>query len=82
MNLTRVQFAYMLGTTELTVWRWENGAAKPEGAAAALLSALEQQVQQLPPQNLGEIIGKVALGAVAGAALLAVLAALFGEGKK
>lgn len=83
LGLTRAQFAFALSTTEPTVWRWEAGLAKPEGAAAALLNALEQQTTQIKPQeNLGEIIGQVAMGAAAGVALLALLVAIFGGAKK
>lgn len=83
MGMSRQQMAFMLGTTELTVWRWEVGEFKPEGAAAALIEALKQRVPpELPQPNVGEVLGKVAIGAAAGVALLAVLGALFGGTKE
>lgn len=40
-DLTRAVFAMMLGTSEVTVWRWENGSSKPEGGTLRLLELME-----------------------------------------
>lgn len=84
LGLTRAQFAFTLGTSENTIWRWETGLSKPEAATAALLNAIEQQLLQTQPKkkDLLEAVGKVGFCAVAGGALLALLSALFsGMGK-
>jgi len=84
LGFDRRQFAFMLGTSEPTVWRWEFGYARPEGASAALLGALRQRVPQLPAakkEDLAKAIGSVAIGAAVGVALLVVIEALF-SGKK
>lgn len=39
-NLSRAVFAMMIGTSEITVWRWENGDSKPEGASLRLLELI------------------------------------------
>lgn len=36
-KLKRGQFANLLGTTDLTIWRWELGKSNPEGPATRLL---------------------------------------------
>lgn len=36
-EIDRTDFALLLGTSPVTVWRWEKGKAAPEGAALTLL---------------------------------------------
>jgi len=48
LGLTRLAFANRLGTTERTVFRWENGQARPQGqlmrdAIAALAAEVEAE---------------------------------------
>ena len=84
LGLTRPQMAYVLGVTEITVWRWETDAqnrAKPEGASAALLSALENQARQADQKKIQKAVASIAIGAAAGVALAALLGALFGAKK-
>lgn len=44
MGLSRNQFAYRLGTTERTVFRWEEEGRKPSPMALKLLSMLAEEV--------------------------------------
>lgn len=41
-DLSRAVFAMMIGTSEVTIWRWENGDAKPEGASLRLLELMQE----------------------------------------
>ena len=41
-KMTRAIFATLIGTSEITIWRWESGGAKPEGAALRLLELLDK----------------------------------------
>ena len=41
-DLSRAVFAMMIGTSEVTVWRWENGDSKPEGASLRLLELMSR----------------------------------------
>lgn len=41
-KITRAIFATLIGTSEITIWRWETSAAKPEGAALRLLELMTQ----------------------------------------
>jgi DNA-binding transcriptional regulator YiaG len=40
-DLSRAVFAMMIGTSEVTIWRWENGDAHPEGASLRLLELMQ-----------------------------------------
>jgi len=41
-DFSRAIFAMMIGTSEVTVWRWENGDARPEGASLRLLELMSE----------------------------------------
>lgn len=36
-EIDQTDFAILLGVSPVTIWRWENGRAKPEGASLVLL---------------------------------------------
>lgn len=40
-ELSRAAFAMMVGTSEVTIWRWENGEAYPEAGSLRLLELME-----------------------------------------
>lgn len=46
-RMTRETFAALVGTSSITIWRWENGASKPEGAALRLLELLSRNRKQV-----------------------------------
>lgn len=50
MNLSKVEFAKLLGVEARTVARWENGTARPTGAAEAFLSGLREKLHKDPSQ--------------------------------
>lgn len=82
LGISQAHFAAMLGTTEVTVNRWENNHAKPEGAAAQLLAILEQRTRAYQRAHSPDALGQVVAGAAIGVALIALLEALFGKGGK
>jgi DNA-binding transcriptional regulator YiaG len=41
-DLSQVGFARIVGVSELTISRWENGHVKPEGGAVTLLQLFEK----------------------------------------
>ena len=59
-NLSRAVFAMMLGTSEVTVWRWENGSSKPEGGTLRLLelmSSNRKETVRLLSKRIQESLG-------------------------
>jgi hypothetical protein len=71
----------MLGTTVLTVSRWENGHFHPEGPTATLLEVLNQHVRDVRQQELDKLKEGL-LGVAAVVALAALLGAIFGGDSK
>lgn len=41
-NLSQIGFARIVGVSELTVSRWENGHVRPEGGTVTLLKLMEK----------------------------------------
>lgn len=39
-RMPRLNFAGLLGVSQITLWRWEEGRAEPEGASLRLLELL------------------------------------------
>lgn len=59
-DLSRAVFAMMLGTSEVTVWRWENGSSKPEGGTLRLLELMSsdrKETMKLLSKKIQESLG-------------------------
>ncbi len=79
LGLSQFRFAQILGTTELSISRWENGHVHPEGAAAVLLETLEKRAQQKSTDDLQKEISAALAGAAVIAGLALLLTILFKE---
>lgn len=79
--MSQARFAQELGTSEITVNRWENNHAHPEGAAARWLCILDQRVRAYERKHSPDVLGDIVRGAAVGLAIIAVMDALFGKGK-
>jgi DNA-binding transcriptional regulator YiaG len=45
-DISREEFSLLLGVSSVTLWRWEQGGARPEGASLRLLEILSKDRKQ------------------------------------
>lgn len=62
LELSRPEFARLVGVDTRTVYRWENGESKPSGSAEAVLLGIDQALKA-PPDGLTSAL--TAIGAMA-----------------
>lgn len=70
LNLGQAEFAKLVGVDVRTVSRWETGAAKPTGAAEAVLNAVREKLKSAKSPDAANdliafIVGAVAIGGLA-----------------
>jgi len=70
MQLTRPEFARLVGVDTRTVYRWEGGESEPSGPAEAVLLGIDQALKASPD---GTTSALAAVGAMAAAGGLAFL---------
>lgn len=72
LGLEVAGFAKAMGVDVRTVYRWENGTARPSGAVEAVMNGLREKLQKDPNASDAVIKFIVAAAAVGGLAYLIV----------
>ena len=74
LNLSQEDFAVLFSTTNITVYRWEAGDAKPTGASKAILEAIHVKTTEKSDAELKRLMK----GFVVTLGIVALLLLLFG----
>jgi len=56
VGLNREEFAALLGVERMTVWRWEQGRARPRREQAELMERLWRALLELAEGEAGELV--------------------------
>ncbi len=80
LRLDPAQFARVTGVDSRTVTRWEQGVARPTGASAAVLAALEEKLRKDPDQ--ADEIGALLAGAASVGGLAYLIVKLLDDRRK